>query len=217
MNQKKDALDLLSDGNVRNSRFFKDRGIQPATVSRLVKSGEIYSPMKGVHVLASSVIDEIDVIIAGLSLKYDNSLACLYTAARYHDLTDDMSAPWSVAVRHKAPIKSDMSLKVSRWQNDDLYALGVETLLLHGVEASITSSERTVADLLRPRNAIPTEVSYGAFAKFLSSGGEPEEISKISRKLGYETNLESIVPLVRRMIDVGAISSDDEEELDFRF
>jgi hypothetical protein len=217
MSQTKDALNLLSDGRARNSRFFKDHGIQPTTVSRLIKSGKIHCPMKGVHILASSVVDETAAIIAGLSLKYVGSLACLYTAARHHDLIDDMSAPWSVAIRHKAPINSDIPLKASRWQNEDLYALGVDIVSLHGMDAAVTSPARTVADLLRPRNTVPSEVSYGAFAKFLSSGGEPEEIARISRQLGYETDLKSVVPLVRRMIEVGAISSEDEDELDFRF
>lgn len=217
MGQTKKVLDLLEGGNALRSFDFKAAGIDLQTVSRLVRAGRVSSPLKGVYLSIDNTATEIEQIAAAVSLKYERSLCCLFTAARYHELTDDMSAPWGVAVRHNGPLGADNSIRIYRWQKDDAFALGVETHEMCGVDVKITSKARTVADMLRPRNATPSEHSLGAFAQFISSGGQPEEVSQLSAKLGYETKFDDIVPLVRRMMDVGAISEDPGDDFNFSF
>lgn len=218
MSRIAEALEIMSDGSPHRSSDLRSHGISSAAISKMLDSGRISSPVKGVFLSSGVEASETEVMISALAIKYDHSVSCLYSAARYHDLTDDMHAPWCLSLRHTGPLKTGSEIRVSRWQKEEAYALGVEDVSILGVEVRITNPARTVADMLRSRNMVPAEHSYGALAQFIRTGGNPEDVARLSRSLGYGLDFDAIVPAVRRLIDVGAIRQDPEEEvLDFKF
>lgn len=207
MGHRETVLGLIADGRIVRSRDLRASGVPSSTLFRMAASGEIEAVGRGLYRSPLTGGDLTSVSIAGFAVRYPGSLCCLMSAARYHGLTDDMHANWTIALPSRSAYRLPDGLRLYRWLAPAAYEVGVDTVTLDGVEVRITDPARTVADMIRSRNGQSSEQALGAYAAYLAGGGEPEEVSRRARSLGFEAEVARLTPFARRMLDTGAFAS----------
>jgi predicted transcriptional regulator of viral defense system len=173
----------------------------------MVESGELDCVERGVYRSPNLGGDETAMRIAEIASRHPKALFCLMSASRFHRLTDDMHADWSIAMPTRSSLQIAAGVRLHRWMSDKSYSIGIETVRIAGVDVPMTSPSRTVADMIRKRNGQASEHALGAYAAFLAAGGEPEEVSEHARKLGFANEVAAITPFARRMLDSGAFEA----------
>jgi len=179
-------------------------GIPTIVLTRMVANGELEIAERGVYRKPGLGGDETALRIAEIASRHPKALLCLMSAARYHRLTDDLYSEWSIAMPTRSDLQIMNGVRLYRWMSPESYDQGVEAIEIAGVAVKMTNPARTVADMIRARNGQASEHALGAYAAFLASGGEPEEVSEHARALGFENQVSKITPYARRMLDHGA-------------
>lgn len=206
MGHRETVLGMIGDGKLVKAQDLREARIPTVVLSRMVESGELELVERGVYRSPVTAGDETSMRIAGFSARYPGCLVCLVSAARYHRLTDDMHSDWTIAVKTKSAFRLPEGLRMHRWLSPSAHETGVHTVVIGGIEVRMTDPARTVADMIRSRNGQPTEHALGAYAAFLASGGEPEEVSRHARVLGFAGEVSYLTPLARRILDAGAFT-----------
>jgi len=206
MGHRETVLGMIADGRLIRARDLREARIPTVVLSRMVAAGELELAERGVYRSPTAAGDETSMRIAEISARYPGCLVCLVSAARYHRLTDDLHSDWTIAMPTKAGYHVPDGIRMHRWLSPAAHETGVDTVAIGGVEVRITDPARTVADMIRSRNGQPSEQALGAYAAFLAAGGEPEEVSRHARRLGFEAEVSPLTPLARSILTAGAFS-----------
>lgn len=207
MGHREEVLKLSEGGRLIRAADIRSLRIPTIVLTRMVENGELECVERGVYRNPDLGGDETALRIAEIASRHPKALFCLMSAARYHRLTDDMFSDWSIAMPTRSNLQIIPGVRLHRWLRPKSYETGVETINIAGVEVRMTTPARTVADMIRKRNGQATEHAVGAYAAFLASGGEPEEVSAQARALGFANEVSEITPYARRMLDAGAFAS----------
>jgi len=143
----------------------------------------IYLPIDAVwHPLAE---------VAAWSLRYDNAVICLLTAAVYYNLTDAFARGIWLAVPRRAsrPRSKEAHLHAVEVRPDLLdpdvdESNGIETISVHGRLVRITGRDRTVLDLWKYTTKIPSEYAMIALKRRVHEPGFTfSRFARLGRKL----------------------------------
>jgi predicted transcriptional regulator of viral defense system len=157
--QKTRALDLLQAKGMLRLKDFVAADIEPETLARLVRGGQVVRPARGLYQLPDVSIDANHVLAEAAALV-PKGIVCLISALQFHALTLQMpSAVW-MAIERTA-WKPSISYPQIRFVRFSGWAMteGVERYSIQSHQVPITDPARTIVDCFRYRNKIGIDVA----------------------------------------------------------
>jgi predicted transcriptional regulator of viral defense system len=147
-------------------RDFEQAGFPKAKILRLCDAGELQRVGRGLYALPEREVSESEALIQ-VARRVPNGVLCLLTALRLHDLTDQNPSKVWLAVDRKArrPRLNWPPLEIAWWSREVL-AFGVIQHAVGGVTLKITSPAKTVADAIKYRNKLGTDVALQALRDY---------------------------------------------------
>lgn len=160
------ALFLLRQAGIVQSRDFGRRGVSRTQVSRLRKQGVIERVGRGLYALPGAVLTEKH-SLAEASRRVPGGVICLLSALRFHGLTTQNPHEVWMAIDRKAwrPQPGSPRLHLVYLSKPSLDA-GVEAHVVGGVPVKVFSAAKTVADCFKFRNKIGIDVAVEALRDF---------------------------------------------------
>lgn len=215
MTHRERVLEMMAGGEIFRSRDFDLAGVPRVVLKRMVDAGELEQPERGVYRIQIQTEDATRMKGAEIATRHPYGILCLMSALRWHGLTDDMNADWTVAVRRTSPVAAAPWVRIVRWSAEAFHEVGVTTEKVAGVEVRVTDPARTVADVMRRVNGVSDEIAFKAFAAYLKDGGQPEAVGRIARKLGFARDVARMVPFARQLVADGAFQQIDTAAFEF--
>jgi predicted transcriptional regulator of viral defense system len=157
--QRSRALDLLRGRGMLRLRDFIAEKIEPETVARLVRNGQVIRPARGLYQLPDAPVDAAH-SLAEAALLVPKGIVCLISALQFHGLTLQMpSAVW-MAIERTA-WKPNISYPPLRFVRFSGWAMteGVERYPIESGKVRITNPARTIVDCFRYRNKVGIDVA----------------------------------------------------------
>ena len=93
ISQRKRAYELFQELGIVRLREFLENGVTAATVSRMVKDGEVFHLDRGIYQLMDADL-ETHHSFAEVAKRAPNGVVCLVSALEYHEMTDQLP-PWT--------------------------------------------------------------------------------------------------------------------------
>ena len=137
-------------------------GLTRAQLPALLRSGHVERVERGLYRLADAEATE-NYSLAMAAVRVPNSIVCLLTALRVHDIGTQAPAEVWLAIPHKArpPRLRGLRLRLVRFSGP-AWTFGVHSTQFEGIAARITSPARTVADCFRFERLVGPEVAMEA-------------------------------------------------------
>lgn len=157
--QKERALGLLRTKGMLRLKDFIAKDIEAETLARLVRSGQVVRPARGLYQLSDAPVDAAHVLAEAAALV-PKGIVCLISALQFHGLTLQMpSAVW-MAIERTAwkPTISYPSVRFVRFSGWAMTE-GVERYPVQSRKLPITNPARTIVDCFRYRNKIGIDVA----------------------------------------------------------
>jgi predicted transcriptional regulator of viral defense system len=147
--------------------FFRPFQLESAGLTRsqlpaLMRSGEVERIGRGLYRLSDAEPTE-NYSLAMAAVRVPNSIVCLLTALRVHEIGTQAPADVWLAIPHKAraPRLRELRLRIVRFSGP-AWTFGVQTMQFEGVPGRITSPARTIADCFRFERLVGPEVAIEA-------------------------------------------------------
>jgi predicted transcriptional regulator of viral defense system len=148
-------------------RFLRPRDLDEFNISReylnkLYVEGVLERPSRGLYVLPDSQPSELRTIVEACKL-IPKGVVCLLTALRIHELTTESPFEVWMAIGEKdrKPKIDYPPMRIVRHSGQSL-SYGVEQRKVEGVQVSVYSPAKTVADCFKYRNKIGLDVAIEA-------------------------------------------------------
>ena len=156
---------------VFRSRDAARRGISRTALARLVEAGTLERVGHGLYVVANADVTENRTVVEAAK-RVPAGVVCLLSALVFHGMTTESPHKVWVAIDVKArkPTTDWPPMEIVRFSGR-ARTFGVERHVLEGVEVSITSRAKTVADCFKYRNKIGLDVALDAIRDYLRKRG----------------------------------------------
>jgi predicted transcriptional regulator of viral defense system len=174
---------------VARLRDFEKAGYAKASVLRLHKAGQLERIGRGLYALPEREVGESEALVQ-VAKRVPEGVVCLLTALRFHDLTDQNPSKVWLAIDRKArhPRLDWPPLEVVWWSREIL-SFGVTKKSIGGVRLHITSPAKTVADCLKYRNKIGSDVAVQALREYRRSRRSIDDLFEAARLCRVERTL----------------------------
>lgn len=153
--------------NAGITSFFRPSQLVEAGLTRnqlptLLRSGLVEHVARGLYRIAEAEPTE-DYSLAWACARVPNSIVCLLSALRVHEIGTQSPADVWLAIPHKAhtPHVPELRLRLVRFSGP-AWTVGVQETRFEGVPARITSPARTVVDCFRFERLVGSEVAMEA-------------------------------------------------------
>jgi predicted transcriptional regulator of viral defense system len=169
--------------------FFRPYQLEAAGLTRsqlpaLVRSGQVERVGRGIYRLVTAELTE-NYSLAMACVRVPNSVICLLSALRVHDIGTQAPAEVWLAIPHKArvPRMQELRLRIVRFSGP-AWSYGIQEVEFEGVPARITSPARTVADCFRFERLVGSEVAREALQDALRRGKVTDaELARVAEVL----------------------------------
>jgi predicted transcriptional regulator of viral defense system len=194
--------ETIRNGAASSARLLtaSELGVHPSAMARLEKEGAIERIIPGVYIGASQPQHRL-IEVAAWTLRHPEAVACLLSAAVYHDLTDAFprgiwlfvpvgtSPPRSRVVPvHAVQVTPRLVDREADAEN------GIDRLEVHGVGVRITGPDRTTLDLWRYPNHVSREYALDALRRRLRQQGfQMYRFARLARRLGVWQRVEPVI------------------------
>lgn len=137
-------------------------GVPSVAMTRLVRQGLLTRVGRGLYARPERKVSEHGTL-AEVAIKHPQTIVCLLSALRVHDLTTQSPFEVWIAIHNKAraPKMDYPPLRIVRFSGSALTD-GVEERQIDGVTVRVTNVARTVADCFKFRNKIGIDVALEA-------------------------------------------------------
>ena len=186
--QRETARTVLAAQGIVRLTEFRNSGVTAATVSRMVRNGEVIRLGRGLYQLSDATLG-VDHSLAEAAKRLPKGVVCLVSALAYHGLTDQIPRKVWIAIGQKdwAPKPDGMPIRIVRF-TDRLLADSVETLEIEGVQVRIFGAAKTVADCFRHRSKVGLSVAIEGLQETLRQRkATPGEIASQAEQGGILT------------------------------
>jgi len=178
-------LSLAEKQTIVRPRDAARQGIHASTLTRLTKSGLLEKVGPGRYRLPGSQrsTEHHDLAIATTAVP--QSVICLLSALRFHDIGTQLPAEVWIAVPRgtRVPRVSAPPLRVVN-VSTAVFDLGIEEHRIEGHTVRIYSVARTIADCFRFRNKVGLDVALEALTEaWRSKRLKLDELNRIAKKL----------------------------------
>ena len=178
---------LAAQGIVRLTEF-RSSGVTAATVSRMVKDGEVMRLARGIYQRADAQLNS-DHSLAEAAKRLPKGVVCLVSALAFHGLTDQLPRKVWIAIGTKdwAPKPGGMPIRIVRF-TEGLLSASVETHVIEGVPVRVFGAAKTVADCFRHRSKVGLSVAIEGLQETLRQRkATPGEIAHQAEQGGIST------------------------------
>jgi predicted transcriptional regulator of viral defense system len=139
--------------HIKNSRLF---------LSKLKKAGELVKLKRGLYSLPNAFAGEHQTLLE-TAKAVPNSVVCLLSALRFHELTTQNPFEVWIAIERKSRIPKIDSLPLRiMFFSGAAFTEGIETHDIEGVSLRVYNAAKTVADCFKYRNKIGLDVALEA-------------------------------------------------------
>jgi len=161
-NTHQQILDLAKKHGLIRSRDLADKGLPRVALTRLVRQGLLTRVGRGLYSLPDRQISGQGAL-AEVAQKHPQSIVCLLSALRVHELTTQSPFEVWIAISNKAraPKMDYPPLRIVRFSGAALTE-GIERHTIDGVNVRVTGVARTVVDCFKFRNKIGLDVALEA-------------------------------------------------------
>lgn len=161
-NTYQQILDLTKHKGLIRSRDLATRKLPRVALTRLVRQGLLIRVGRGLYSLPDRQMSGLGVL-AEVAQKHPQSIVCLLSALRVHELTTQAPFEVWIAISNKAraPKMDYPPLRIVRFSGAALTE-GIERKTIDGVEIRVTDVARTVVDCFKFRNKIGLDVALEA-------------------------------------------------------
>ena len=157
-------------------------GIPSMTLTRLLESGEIERPQRGVYRLAHTdalppaPLELLDLL--EIQLRFPPARPCLVSALHLHGLTTTRPAALQIAVpANRRPPNPDSPALEVFFFSPKFYESGVTTLTVRGRTLTTYTVEKTLTDLLRFAPRFGRELYLEGLKNYLPNGDRPRLVA----------------------------------------
>ncbi len=194
-----EAIRVAANASERLLRA-EDLGVQPWAMTRLVEAGVLDRVIAGVYVGAHHDRQPL-IEAAAWTLRYPAAVACLLTAATYHQLTDAFARGTWLFVPKGSTVPRSRTAPLEIIQVAPRFidpeqdkANGVVRLPVHGVDLRLTDPDRTVLDLWKYPKRVASEHALTALRRRVQSPDfELPRFARLGRRLGTWRRIEPVV------------------------
>ncbi|MBO9621662.1 MAG: AbiEi antitoxin N-terminal domain-containing protein [Sphingomonas sp.] len=161
--QRQRLADILARQPIVRAYELRQEGIDPPTISRAVRAGELTRISRGLYQRADSDIDAHQAL-AEAAKKVPRGVIAMVSALAFHELTDQMPRKVWVAVSTRdwsAPAPSYPPVRIVELR-DRYMQQGIEYHTISGTEVPIFSIPKTLADVFRNRRLVDRSVAVEA-------------------------------------------------------
>ena len=186
--QRELAEALLRDRGILRLVELREAGVTAATMSRMVRAGEVIRLSRGIYQLPDAELDP-NHSLAQAAKQVPKGIVCLVSALAFHGLTDQLPPKVWIAIGSKqwAPQRDRIPIRVVRF-TDRLLGEGYETHVIEGVPVKVFEVAKTVADCFRHRGKVGLPVAIeGLHQALRQRKATPAEISQQAEKGGVST------------------------------
>ena len=155
-------IDLTKHKGLIRSRDLAARKLPRVALTRLVRQGLLIRVGRGLYSLPDRQISGLGAL-AEVTQKNPQSIVCLLSALRVHELTTQAPFEVWIAIPNKAraPKMDYPPLRIVRFSGIALTE-GIERKAIDGVDIRVTDVARTVVDCFKFRNKIGLDVALEA-------------------------------------------------------
>lgn len=181
---------------VARLRDFQQAGISKGSVLRLHERGDLERVGRGMYSLPDRELTESESLVQ-VAKRVPRGVVCLLSALLFYELTDENPTRVWLAIDRKArtPRLDWPRLEVVYWSPPSL-DYGVETRVISGVPVRITSPAKTVADCIKYRNKLGTDVAVYALREYRISGRPLGELHAAARVCRVERTLRTYLEVM---------------------
>jgi predicted transcriptional regulator of viral defense system len=159
MSQRQIARTVLTARGISRLAELREAGVTAATMSRMVRDGEVLRLARGLYQLSDAPLD-VHHRLAEAVKRVPKGVVCLVSALAFHGLTDQLPRQVWLAVGQKdwSPKPEGKPIRLVRF-TDRLLTESVETQPVEGVPVKVFGVAKTIADCFRYRNKIGLSVA----------------------------------------------------------
>lgn len=167
--QRRRLTEILARQPIVRAYELRQEGIDPPTISRAVKAGELVRISRGLYQRSDSEIDTHQTL-AEAAKTIPRGVVAMVSALAYHELTDQMPRKVWMAVSVKdwsANVPSYPPIRIVEFR-DRYMQQGVEHHMISGTQVPIYSITKTLADVFRNRKLVDRSVAVEALRSTLN-------------------------------------------------
>ena len=178
------AVSLIEQHGIMRLSDLKDRGINQATLARLVEEGVLHRPSRGLYELAGADMEAAH-SLAEVAKRVPKGVICLISALQFHEIT--LQVPHSVWIaigsKDRKPAADYPPIRVVRFGKKALM-LGLETHSIDAVPVRIFDPAKSIVDCFRFRSAVGLDVALEALRMgWRSRKAKPDDIVRYAQQL----------------------------------
>lgn len=178
------AVQLVEHHGIMRLSDLKRRGVNPATLARLVDEGVLQRPSRGLYERADVDVD-IAHSLAEVAARVPKGVICLVSALQFHDITLQLPGSIWIAIgsKDRKPAIDYPPIRVARF-GDEALTLGVETHIIDLVPVRIFDPSKSIVDCFRFRNTVGLDVAMEALRMgWRSRKAKPDDIARYAQAL----------------------------------
>lgn len=156
------TLNLVKRVGLVRPKDLAQHKIPPIYLRRLLQSGQLVQPVRGVYALAGHE-PTLHHSLAMVCKRIPRGVICLMSALVYHEIGAQLpSVVWlAINQRSRPLVTRGLPVKIIRFSGRTLTE-GVEKCEIEGATVSVTNPAKTIADCFKFRNRIGLDVALEA-------------------------------------------------------
>ncbi|CDX35025.1 conserved hypothetical protein [Mesorhizobium sp. SOD10] len=178
------AVSLIERHGIMRLSDLKRRGINPATLARLVDEGILQRPSRGLYERAGAAVD-VAHSLAEIATRVPKGVICLVSALQFHEITLQLPRSVWIAIgsKDRKPTINYPPIRVARFGEKAL-TIGVKTYTIDSVPVRIFDPAKSIVDCFRFRNAVGLDVAMEALRMgWRSRKAKPDDIARYAQAL----------------------------------
>ena len=157
--------EFLNRGGILKTAELKELGLSSRQIKRLIDDGVITKIKRGFYELTDNIISD-EVIVARL---FPQAVIFLESALYHYGYTDRIPLAWQIAVNKYSKTTQyniDYPLIEPFYHEPKFLDIGVDKIIIDGVEIKIYNRDRTNCDVLRYEKKLEKEVFNNAVVRY---------------------------------------------------
>jgi len=157
--------EFLNRGGILKTAELKELGLSSRQIKRLIDDGVITKIKRGFYELTDNIISD-EVIVARL---FTQAVIFLESALYHYGYTDRIPLAWQIAVNKYSKTTQyniDYPLIEPFYHEPKFLDIGVDKIIIDGVEIKIYNRDRTICDVLRYEKKLEKEVFNNAVVRY---------------------------------------------------
>lgn len=156
---------FIEYGGVLKSSELNDLGFSSRQIKKLMEEGLISKIKHGFYELTCYIPKE-EVIIARL---FPKSIIFLESALVYYEYTDRIPSSWQIAVNKDSKLQYDRDYPLIKpyYLEPKFIEIGIDIIVIEGVEVRIYDRDRTICDVLRYETKLEEDVFTKAIKSYI--------------------------------------------------